>query len=485
MFCGKCGTKNEEGAKFCESCGNKLEQEEKEKPTKKAKKNKNDLKDKVKKIPKKVKIGIGVAILLIVATIIALTILLSNPVKKVEDYLASYYNNYKEDYKNDELIKIGDILRSNKGDEDKLESISKQIEKTINNWVKNFNKSYKDREELEKEYTKIYNILSEIYSYFNGLEYVLTYEEYYKYCDELRSLYSSKENYFKAEEASDDNDKYTYYNSVIEEDSYYKEAKEFVSNYLKDEISELESEVKSLTNFKENATTEEKLNAYIEVVEYLEDNKYKNNINLSNTEEYLTLYENATNKVIEYTKSLAAELEKNLKTNEVMEMINKSMKALEYNSDEYKELEELKESYEDKLPDNLTDKYLVSSTSGSYDSSYKVTINDKEYDSYVSFSFKGETVSRVYRLNNEYKTFKATIVRGPDWDSDFKGEIVIYGDDKELYRSGEITKTNEIKSEISIDVTDVDDLKIEFITESEPDGWSNFYIYLVEPYLYK
>ena len=298
-------------------------------------------------------------------------------------------------------------------------------------------------------------------------------------------LYSSKENYFKAEEASDDNDKYTYYNSVIEEDSYYKEAKEFVSNYLKDEISELESEVKSLTNFKENATTEEKLNAYIEVVEYLEDNKYKNNINLSNTEEYLTLYEDATNKVIEYTKSLAAELEKNLKTNEVMEMINKSMKALEYNSDEYKELEELKESYEDKLPDNLTDKYLVSSTSGSYDSSYKVTINDKEYDSYVSFSFKGETVSRVYRLNNEYKTFKATIVRGPDWDSDFKGEIVIYGDDKELYRSGEITKTNEIKSEISIDVTDVDDLKIEFITESEPDGWSNFYIYLVEPYLYK
>lgn len=53
-----------------------------------------------------------------------------------------------------------------------------------------------------------------------------------------------KKTILKPEEASDDNDKYTYYNSVIEEDSYYKEAKEFVSNYLKDEISELESEVK-------------------------------------------------------------------------------------------------------------------------------------------------------------------------------------------------------------------------------------------------
>lgn len=483
MLCSKCGTKNEEGAKFCASCGNKLEPTENKKSSKP--KNKSSLKDKIKKIPKKVKIGIGVAFLLIIITIITLTILLSNPVKKVEDYLASYYNNYKENYKNDELIKIGDILRNNKGKEDTLESISKQIEKTLNNWVKNFNKSYKDQEELKIKYTKIYNILSEIYSYFNVLEYVLTYEDYYKYCDELRSLYTSKENYFKAQEANNDADKYSYYNLVIEDDSYYKEAKEFVSNYLKDEIEELESKIKELTNFKEDTKTEEKLNAYIEVVEYLKNNKNKDSIDLSTTEEYITLYEDATNKVVEYTKSLAEELDKNLKTNEVMEMINKSMKVLDRDSDTYKELEELKENYEEKLPDNLTDKYLVSSTSGSNDSSYKITIHDQEYDSYISFSFKGKTVSRVYRLNNEYKTFKTTIVKGTDWDADFKGEIIIYGDGKELYRSGEITKTNEIKTEINIDVTDVDDLKIEFITKSEPDGWANFYIYLVEPYLYK
>ena len=168
-----------------------------------------------------------------------------------------------------------------------------------------------------------------------------------------------------------------------------------------------------------------------------------------------------------------------------MDMIDNSLDVLDYDSDEYNELEELKDSYEEKLPDSLTSKYLVSSSSGTNDSSYRITINDQEYDSYVSFSFKGETVSRVYRLNNEYKTFKATIVRGPDWDSDFSGEIVIYGDDKELYRSKEITKTGELNSEISIDVTDIDDLKIEFVTENEPDGWANFYICLVEPYLYK
>ena len=186
MFCGKCGTKNESGAKFCEKCGNKLE--EPEKNTNKNKKEKESVsltcevcgaknktgakfcekcghklsetaesskvkkenqtiklvKDKTSKIPKKIKIGIGLAILLIVAAIIALAILLNNPVKKVEDYLTSYYNNYSEENdQHEELIEIGKILRNNKDNEDTLESISNQISKTLNNWVTNFNKSYK------------------------------------------------------------------------------------------------------------------------------------------------------------------------------------------------------------------------------------------------------------------------------------------------------------------------------------------------------
>ena len=405
--------------------------------------------------------------------------------KKVENYLASYYNNYTENYGNEELVKIGDILKANKDKKDTLESISSQINKTINNWVKNFNKSYKDEEELNKEYQKVSGILDEIENYFNGLEYVLTYEDYYNYYKEIHDLNTSKENYFKAVEASDDYDKYNYYKEVIESDTYYEEAEKFLNDYLKDEISDLQTKVKELTNFNEDTKTEEKLNAYIEVIEYLEENQYKNKIDLSTNKEYLALYQDTTSKIVEYTKSYAEELNTNLKTNDIMDMIDNSLDVLDYDSDEYNELEELKDSYEEKLPDSLTSKYLVSSSSGTNDSSYRITINDQEYDSYVSFSFKGETVSRVYRLNNEYKTFKATIVRGPDWDSDFSGEIVIYGDDKELYRSKEITKTGELNSEISIDVTDIDDLKIEFVTESEPDGWANFYIYLVEPYLYK
>lgn len=148
MYCGKCGTKNELGAKFCEKCGSKLEQDTTNITPKKENKTLKNVKEKVNKTPKKVKIGIGIAIIIIIATIITLAILLNNPVKRGEDYLTSYYNNYTEDYGNEELVKIGDILKNNKDKESTLESISNQITKKINNWVKNFNKSYKNEEAL-------------------------------------------------------------------------------------------------------------------------------------------------------------------------------------------------------------------------------------------------------------------------------------------------------------------------------------------------
>ena len=80
----------------------------------------------------------------------------------------------------------------------------------------------------DSEFDKLYNVLKEIYSYFNGLEYVLTYEEYYNHYEEIYELYNSKENYFKAQEAESDSEKYNYYKRVIESDSYYEEAQEFV-----------------------------------------------------------------------------------------------------------------------------------------------------------------------------------------------------------------------------------------------------------------
>lgn len=490
MFCPKCGTENTREAKFCKKCGEKMVTNKEQKNVPKNKKPKtadknNNILNRLKNSPMKFKICLGAALLVIIIAVILLIVLLNNPTKKVETYLTEYYDNYTENYDNKELIEIGNIIRANKGNEKALNSLKKQISNTLTNWVKNFNTSYKSIQSLEDSFDKINAALYDIYKYFNGLEYVLTYEEYYDYYEELSDLYNSKYNYLKALDETNDYTKYNYYSNVIESDSYYKKAQEYLNDYVEEEIDNINEALEEIGNLSKDATTKEYLEAYKEKLEYLNNHKYVNYIDISKTEDYQELFKEVAKETIEYTKKYVEELNEELEINEAIDIIEEVMKLFDSSSSDYQELEDLKETYENKLPVSLGDKYLVSSTSGSSYHYYGVTINDKDYDDALSFTFKGENQNRIYRLNNEYKTFKTTIVRGENWDKDFEGEIVIYGDDKELYRSGKITKSNEVNLEISLDITDVDDLKIEFITKSEPSGYANFYIYLVEPYLYK
>ena len=485
MFCEKCGTKNKSGAKFCEKCGNKMPGKESKGSTKTE--NSNSLITKFKNLPKKAKIVMGVVGLIIIIAIIALTVLLNNPLKTVEDSLERFYTNYDKD-KTKELVEIGKILKSNKSDKKLLGKIEDTTHKITEKWVKNFNKEYKDTDELKTAYQKVAGALKDIYDYYDGLEYMLDDELYTKYRNELSELYSSKGYYLegKENEGSNDYQAYYYYQKVVESDCYYKKAQDFINNYVKEELSDFIKEAQEITDkLADNATDKEKLDAYVEQINYLRNNKYKNNIDLSVTEDYKKLYSDTESKIVEITKKMVSEYEKDLKYPDAIEVIDNALKDItDSDSDTYKELNELKKTLNDKLPDNLTSKYQVSSknTSGY---NYSRTVDNETYDTMIAFRFEGETDQITYRLNQEYKKLKATIVRGKNWDPDFEGKIVIYGDDKEIYKSDNITKTSELIADIDIDITGVDDLRIEFQTKSEPDGWASFYIYLVEPYLYK
>ena len=54
-----------------------------------------------------------------------------------------------------------------------------------------------------------------------------------------------------------------------------------------------------------------------------------------------------------------------------------------------------------------------------------------------------------------------------------------------MVKFGPYTKESTIDSKIDIDISDVDDIRIEFATTSGEKGSSYRYIYIVEPYLYK
>lgn len=488
MFCEKCGAKNSKDSKFCGSCGHEIKNVSKNSKSKQNLEMVKEQTNKIKELPKKNKIIMGIVIIILIISIIILSILLNNPIKKIEDSLQNYYKNYSVN-NNKELIEMGKVLKSNKENEKVLNSIKETTHKIMEKWVKNFNTEYKDKEELLEAYNKVSNALKDIYEFYNGLEYMLDKDLYSSYNNELKELNSSKHHYLTGKEYENKKDEgyniYYHYGRVIEIDCYYKEASAYVNNYVKDEINKLKEEAEKFIKIDDNSTNIEIYNCYVEELKYLKENKTKNNIDLSSTEEYKKIHENVVSKIIEYTKKIAEEKEKNNELNEALKIIDDSLRLFKVNTDEYKELEELKKEYEDKKPEKLTNKYRISKSSSVSASLWGKEINKIDYEFYISFAFTGKNGDITYRLNKEYNRLKTKIIREEDWDLDLEGYFVITGDGKELYKSSIITKDSEFNPDVDIDVSGIEDLKIEFITESKKTGFNNFYIYLVEPYLYK
>ena len=265
MYCEKCGTKNEPGSKFCEKCGHKFE-----------------------------------------VAIIFLTILLNNPVKKVRDNLDTYYNKYQDNYTK-ELVNIGEILKDNKNNLEVLNDIKKTVNEEINNWVKNFNTSYKDKESLVASYDKVNGAIYSIYTYYDGIDYMLNKKTYDELSTNLKNLYSSKLNYIYGNKEDDDYTKYVYYIKVIENDSYYKSAQEYITNYVKDELASFKEKIDKDLTFAEDTSSEEKLTKYLESLEYIKKNTISNNIDLSTTKDYqdlLAKYENAIFRLLSCFRTL-------------------------------------------------------------------------------------------------------------------------------------------------------------------------------------
>lgn len=499
MFCKHCGKENPPKSSFCGSCGKPLEKELTNKPPKKY----IEFINKFKELPKKTKIIMLTVFLVVLIALIVLIILLNNPVKNVEDNLASYYDSYKEN-RTKELLEIEKIIRKNKDNLKVLNNIEETIHSITSKWVKNFNTSYKNIDALEQAYKKTSSALTNLYNYYkgldckgdyyglnpshiavqcSGLDYTLDYEAYSSYMEELDELYRSKKAFFQGEEnkvKENDYFAYYYYQKVIEKDFYYNIAKNYVTEYIEDELAVFKENVNNILNVNTTATNEEKLEIYYEGLKYLKENKVANNIDLSSTEEYQKLYDDIVSKITETTKLIVENLSNNLDYNKCLEVINKTLENLDNTElKEYEELTTLKENFEEKKPESLLERDVISKTPNSTASELTRVINNNEYTSYIAFKVVNSTESRVYNLNKEYKTFKTSIIKENESDN-INGVITIYGDDIELYRLDNIETTPNIE----IDVSEINTLKIEFKADKE-SLTNDFNIYLVEPYLYK
>ena len=514
-FCTKCGKKlTKENIK---EISKKEEVKLKGKAVKEKVVNSKVVKEGTKKfnsLPKKFKILVLAGIVLVIGLIIALFIVLNNPVKKIEKNFNEYYETGNSSY----LSEIDDVVYKYSDNGDKSEKLRNKAEDIIYDWVEIFNDDKMTSAKLDNEYEKLSSALTGIGSYFDGA-YIIDYD-YLTGVKKLASdLYSSKMDYFNGKDSDNEVDKYNYYSKVIEEDVFYEEAQKFINEYLKKETDKLISEVEKLKVDNETASLEDKDRSVRSILNYLNTNKIVNNIDLSTTEVYkelldkaisdmaninleiakskvivseettsndaLNIYKSAIDylnlndwvegieikskdidaykeeigtKIYEVVNSIAKEYIEKYNYEELLVLLNES---LNYVNEEAKtELNNLINDYKEKGPFDLIE-LGVSDASYHYGiTSYKREINGVSYKNNISLGVDSGTQFVEYNLEKKYNHFKAEVVRPSTWHSSTKAKVIVYGDGKELFNSGNITRANEYKNIIDIDVTDVSVIKI-------------------------
>ncbi len=122
------------------------------------------------------------------------------------------------------------------------------------------------------------------------------------------------------------------------------------------------------------------------------------------------------------------------------------------------------------LLNSLTPYDIYSSGSGGYtpsfiNSSDSITDNmGKEYQGYMGISGMGtySTDGPVYNIDGKYSTLKGRyILKESEKTTTYKSQVLIYGDNKQLYKSDSITKGSK-PIDFTVDVSGVKELKVLF-----------------------
>lgn len=462
------------------------------------KENKSEIKKEKnnKKLNKRTIIALSICVAIIVGIIIAIFVNQnSNPVDKIEKQLLKYYENYvstedETSYDQGTINKIDEQISKWSHEYEFVTMLKERTSLLLETWYTDFNIEYKNVEELEKLYERMDGTLSSLDNNLNGFNTMFDYSEYRNFSNYLDDMYDSKKAYFSAKEyevKEDTYNAYLNYKKVMIDDVYYSQVQEWIKKYEKTQTEEFQKKVNSMVDIKEGMTKREILDSYIKQLDYIKDNSTINSIDISETNEYKKSLDESKKNVVIYSKEVALELSKEYNYDGAIEVIDNAKSNFRSDESEYTELKKLMDEYESKKPDKLAS---VRGGESSYYIGSSTTIkkiNDVKYNGEIHFSFSGETEYMEFRLDKKYTKLKATIVRGPNWENYFDCVIVIYGDGKEIYRSSKIERNNEIDANLEVNVKDINDLRIEFVTTDKwPTSYTKFYyLYLAEPMLYK
>lgn len=502
MFCEKCGTKNKPESKFCEKCGQKLTIPKKS--------------NYFKNLSLKNKVLYTSLTFIIVIILSASYIYLNNPDRLINKYLDNYYET--KELKN--LSKLENLLNKELHNS-KYPEYTEKVSRKMEEWINLFNREYQNLTALETNYlSTTKEPIETIYENFNHNEIVITSSKYHELLTELTNLYNSKTNYLNGllSLESDKSKTYSLYQKVIEEDCYYTYSKKFINEFLKESTSKLTEELETLITTTNESEPKEIINNYIKVLEFLNNNKEYEEVDISHTDVYIDAYNNAQNNIISNLQKLN-EID-NDETISKEESLNKYLDLVTYNNEilsnnslglnEKEEIKKIKDETNNKILEytklvcdeklkyydyenavntiNKTKKYLTDkdlenlniyekevekkkplplASTPTIDNTYSATakstsckIDGETFKNCLNFGLNGENQYLTFNLEKKYTRLKGEILKPSYLKNGINGKIIIYADNKEIYRSPSIHNKIENNVAIDLDVTSVNELKI-------------------------
>ena len=404
---------------------------------------------------KKVFIYIGLSIIGIVLVLLLLfNTVLYNYRGKLNSYLTSYYSD------NSNLDDINKLLDKYNGNEDKINKVKKIIEDDVNKRIDSFNRSYDSEEDLNSTKDLLNNKVSEI------LDRISINKD--NYLNIINNLYESKVNYLnglKLFNESNYSDAYEYLSKVSQNDSYSLDASKMINECFSEEIKDIKNYIDS-KKISDDLKIEDKLNTYKDILNYVIEKKNSLKLDLTNSKEYNEIINNINKNLTEAYEMLADELKNSNAYDKALNKLNEGIKLLSEIKANATSLIKKKEEFSTMLPISLTE--LEGNIVG--DSiKEELAISDKDnvtYSRLISV-YNNSKSSITYNLNKEYKKLKLSVSAGVEVNENNKnyGVIRIYLDNKKVYDSSNITKSFK-KKDLSLDVNEKSELKIEYITSS-------------------
>ncbi|MBE6158752.1 MAG: hypothetical protein E7159_02885 [Firmicutes bacterium] len=395
----------------------------------------------------------------IVSLVCILLILFNTILYNYKGKLNSYLNTYYSDT-NANLDDVNKVLDKYSKNENKTNNIKKLIEDDVNKRIEVFNKSYDSEEELLNNKDLLVNKVSLI------LDQIEINKD--NYLTIINNLYESKVNYLKGINYFNEgnvSDAYEYLSKVINSDSYYNDSISKIDECFKKEIDDIKNYISS-KNISDDLKTEDKLNIYKDILNYVIEKKNTLKLDLTNSKAYNDILNDINKNLTLAYETLAEELKNSNMYDKAVDKLNEGIKLLSEIKANAASLIKKKDDLATMLPVSLTE--LEGNIEG--DSiNEELAISDKDNNTYsrvISF-YNNSKSSITYNLNKEYKNLKLSVNATGEVNEKNKnyGIIRIYLDNKKVYDSSNLTKSFK-KKDLSLDVSNKEVLKIEYSTSS-------------------